>query len=137
MVEDSKLLGSCSRSGAAGSWNDSMLSSHHMSCHHDPYDLHAPEGLAGMKQTIESTRQAFPDIELTVQEQIAEDDKVVTRWRAQMTHSGERAGLTPTSKEITITGITIDRFENRLIVEAWRSMDSLALHQAIGTVEPT
>jgi predicted ester cyclase len=53
-----------------------------------------------------------------------------------MTHTGERAGLTPTSKEITITGITIDRFENGLIVEAWRSMDRMALHQGIGAVEP-
>ncbi len=60
--------------------------------HHDPYDLHDAEGLAGMKQTIESTRQAFPDIELTVEDQIAEDDKVVTRWRGQMTHTASGKG---------------------------------------------
>src|SRR6516164_7006669 len=95
--------------------------------HHDPYDPHAAEGLAGMKRTIELNRSAFPDMRLTVEDQVAEGEKVVTRWRGEMTHAGELAGAAPTGRRITITAITIDRFENVKIVEAWRSMDTLGL----------
>jgi predicted ester cyclase len=102
--------------------------------HHDPYDPHAAEGLVGMKRTIELNRNAFPDMRLTVEDQVAEGDKVVTRWRGQMTHTGELAGAAPTGRRVTITGITIDRFEDGRIVEAWRSMDTLGLLQGIGVL---
>lgn len=102
--------------------------------HHDPYDPNAADGLAGMKRSIELNRAAFPDMRLTVEDQIAEGDKVVTRWRGEMTHSGELAGVAPTGNRIAIGGITIDRFENGRIVEAWRSMDTLAVLQGIGAV---
>jgi predicted ester cyclase len=102
--------------------------------HHDPYDPNAAEGLIGMKRTIDQNRQIFPEMRLTVEDQIAEGDKVVTRWRGEMTHSGEIAGVAPTGNRITITGITIDRFDGGKIVEAWRSMDVLALLRGIGTV---
>jgi steroid delta-isomerase-like uncharacterized protein len=100
--------------------------------HHDPYDPNAADGLAGMKRTIEQNRQAFPDLRLTVEDQIAEADKVVTRWRGEMTHSDEMAGVAPTGNRITISGITIDRFDGGKIVEAWRSMDVLAVLRGIG-----
>jgi steroid delta-isomerase-like uncharacterized protein len=102
--------------------------------HHDPYDPNAAEGLAGMKRTIEQNRQTFPDMKLTVEDQIAEADKVVTRWRGEMTHTGERAGLAPTGNRIVITGIAIDRFDGGKIVEGWRSMDALAVMQGIGAL---
>jgi steroid delta-isomerase-like uncharacterized protein len=102
--------------------------------HHDRYDPNAAEGLAGMKRTIEQNRQAFPDLRLAVEDQIAEADKVVTRWRAEMTHSGEMAGFAPSGNLITITGITIDRFDGGKIIEAWRSMDTLAVLRGIGAL---
>lgn len=102
--------------------------------HHDPYDPHADEGLEGMKRTIELNRSAFPDMRLTVEDQIAEGDRVATRWRGEMTHTGEMAGAPPTGKRVTITGITIDRFEEGKIVEAWRNMDTLGLLQGIGAL---
>ena len=93
--------------------------------HHDPYDPHAAEGLVGMKASIASNRRTFPDLRLTVEDQLADGDRVATRWTGTMTHaeSGKRA---------TIAGITIDRFENGRIVEAWRSMDALGLVRALG-----
>jgi len=103
--------------------------------HHDPYDPHGAEGLVGMKRTINLNRSAFSDMRLTVEDQVAEGEKVVTRWRGEMTHTGELAGGAPTGRRITITGITIDRFENGKIVEAWRSMDTLALLRGVGTLE--
>jgi predicted ester cyclase len=102
--------------------------------HHDPYDPHGAEGLVGMKRTIELNRNAFPDMQLTVEDQVAEGDKVVTRWRGEMTHTGELADAAPTGRRVTITGITIDRFEDGKIVAAWRSMDTLGLLQGIGAL---
>lgn len=102
--------------------------------HHDPYDPYAADGLVGMKRTIELNRNAFPDMQLTVEDQVAEGDKVVTRWRGEMTHSGDLGGAAPTGRRVTITGITIDRFEDGKIVEAWRSMDTLRLLQGIGAL---
>jgi predicted ester cyclase len=103
--------------------------------HHDPYDPHAAEGLAGMKRTIGLNRGAFADMRLSVEDQVAEGDRVVTRWRAEMTHTGNVGDLAATGRRVAITGITIDRFEQGKIVEAWRSMDTLALLRAIGALE--
>jgi predicted ester cyclase len=89
-----------------------------------------------MKRTIELNRRAFPDLRLTVEDQVAEGDKVVTRWRGEMTHVGELGGVPPTGNRVTISGITIDRFGDGKIVEAWRSMDTLALLRGIGVLGP-
>jgi steroid delta-isomerase-like uncharacterized protein len=105
--------------------------------HHDPYDPNGDRGLEGMKRTIEVNRTAFPDMRLEVEDQVAEGDKVVTRWRGEMTHLGELGGVAPSGEHVTITGITIDRFEEGRIVEAWRSMDTLGLLRGIGAIEPT
>ncbi len=86
--------------------------------HHDPYDPHGAEGLAGMKRTIEESRTRYPDLQITLDDQLADGDRVATRWTATMTHKGRR---------ITTTGITIDRFNAGKVVEAWRSRDMLAL----------
>jgi ketosteroid isomerase-like protein len=69
--------------------------------HHDPYDPHGADGLAGMKKTIQRSRSLYPDLRMTIQDQVAEGNKVVTRWTSTMTRNG---------KELTINGITIDRF---------------------------
>jgi steroid delta-isomerase-like uncharacterized protein len=104
--------------------------------HHDPYDPNGSHGLEGMKRTIELNRRAFPDMRLVVEDQIAEGDKVVTRWRGEMTHLGALGGVEPTGNRVTISGITIDRFESGKIVEAWRSMDTLGLLRGIGALGP-
>jgi len=96
--------------------------------HHDPHDPHALEGLAGMKRTIARSRELTPDLTLKVEDQIAEADRVATRWTATMTRDGRR---------LTLTGITIDRFEQGKIVEAWRSMDRLGLLQQTGALGKT
>jgi steroid delta-isomerase-like uncharacterized protein len=103
--------------------------------HHDPYDPNGADGLAGMKRTIELNRAAFADMRLTVEDQVAEGDRVVTRWRGEMTHTGDLGGVAATGRRVTITGITIDRFEDGKVVEAWRSMDTLGLLRGIGAFE--
>jgi predicted ester cyclase len=94
--------------------------------HHDPYDPQGAEGLVGMKASIIKRRTSYPDLQLTIDDQIAEGDKVATRWTSSMTHNG---------RQVTLAGITIDRFENDLIVEAWRSMDMLGVLQQTGAIE--
>jgi steroid delta-isomerase-like uncharacterized protein len=101
---------------------------------HDPYSPHASEGLEGVKKLIAMYREAFPDVRFTIEDQVAEGDKVVTRWTATGTHEGQLMGVEPTGKTSTITGIGIDRFEDGKIVEVWGNWDTLALMQDIGAI---
>ena len=101
------------------------------------HDSALPEPLVGIdatKASIAAYRDAFPDLKLTVEEQIAEGDLVVTRWTARGTHQGELMGMAPTGKEATVTGITIDRLENGRIAESRTNWDSLGLMQQLGAV---
>ena len=91
--------------------------------HHDPYDPHAAGGLAGLKESITANLRRFPDFAITVEDQIAERDRVATRWCARMTHDG---------KPVELRGITIERFAGGKVVESWRCMDMLGLLQQLG-----
>jgi steroid delta-isomerase-like uncharacterized protein len=99
---------------------------------HDPYNPHGQEGLEGAKKTIAMYRAAFPDTRFAIDDQVADGDKVVTRWTATGTHEGELMGVPPSGERVTITGTTIDRFENGKITEGWTNWDTLALMHAIG-----
>src|SRR5713226_1186473 len=91
-------------------------------------------GTEGMKQYYMIYLTAFPDTHYTVEDQIAEGDKVVTRWTARGTHKGELMGIPPTGKQGTVTGIGIARFEGGNIVEAWTEFDALGMMQQLGVV---
>jgi steroid delta-isomerase-like uncharacterized protein len=78
------------------------------------------EGLGGVeefKAVITAIRTSFPDLHFTVEEIIAEGDKVAYRWTARGTHQGEYEGIAPTGKIITQTGITIIRLADGKVVE--------------------
>jgi predicted ester cyclase len=83
-------------------------------------------GLAGMKKTIARNRESTPDLVITIDDQISEGSKVATRWTATMTQQG---------KKVSLKGITIDRFENGKIVEAWRTIDMLGLLRQTGAIQ--
>src|SRR5918999_3118439 len=93
---------------------------------HDPS---AAPGVEGAKQQTLLYRSAFPDLEVRVEDQIAEGDRVVSRWSARGTHRGDLLGIAPTGKQTTATGITIDRLEGGKIVESWTNWDTLGLLQ--------
>ena len=101
---------------------------------HDPSVTDDLKGPAGVRQLIETYRSAFPDLRLTVEDQLAEGDKVATRWTARGTHQGELLGIAPTGKESTVTGLTIDRIADGKIVESWNNWDTLGMLQQIGVV---
>jgi steroid delta-isomerase-like uncharacterized protein len=101
---------------------------------HDTQNPRASEGLEGLKKQIAMYREAFPDLRITVEDQIAEGDMVVTRWTGTGTHQGDGLGVPASGKSTTVTGIGIDRFEGGMIVEVWGNWDTLGLLQQIGAV---
>jgi steroid delta-isomerase-like uncharacterized protein len=91
-------------------------------------------GRDGYRQFYMALRQAFPDFRVIVEDQIAEGDKVVTRWTARGTHSGAFRGIPPTGNQGAITGITIDRIVNGKVVECWTNADDLGMMRLLGVV---
>ena len=92
-------------------------------------------GAETIKQEIEWFRNAVPDLTYTVEDQVAEGDEVVTRWKATGTHQGEFFGVAPTGKHIEMSGIQIDRFdENGKMVEEWPEYDLLGAMKQMGAV---
>ena len=93
-----------------------------------------PAGSEGTKQLVTVYRNAFPDLHFTIDEQIAEGDKVVTRWTVQGTHKGELAGIPATGKSSTVTGVTVDRVANGKITETWGIFDQFGMMQQLGVI---
>jgi steroid delta-isomerase-like uncharacterized protein len=102
------------------------------------YVLHTPAGPVhgpeGFKQFVLMYRSAFPDSRYTLEEMIAEGDKVVTRWSGTGTHQGELMGIPPTGRQVTVTGISIGRYEGGKLVEEWLNFDALGMLQQLGAI---
>ena len=98
----------------------------------NPPDL--PPGREGLKQLIGMYRGSFPDMRMTIEEQLAEGDKVVTRWSVRGTHQGELMGIAPTGKQVVVTGIFIDRIESGQVAESWANWDTLGMLQQLGAI---
>ncbi len=79
-------------------------------------------------------RAAFPDLHYTVEDQIAEGDKVVTRYMASGTHQSELMRIAPTGNWVEITGISITRIQDGRIEEIWENYDTLGMMQQLGVV---
>jgi steroid delta-isomerase-like uncharacterized protein len=92
-------------------------------------------GLEQAKQFVTTYRTALPDLNITVEDQIAEGDKVVTRVTLRGTHQGETEEFgPPTGSQIEGEGVTISRIEGGKIVEDWDSYDNLSFLQQLGLV---
>jgi len=94
-------------------------------------DIHGPDGL---KQFVSMLLTAFNDIHFTVEDQIAEGDKVVTRWSFTGTHNGEFMGIPPTGVQVKVTGTNISRIAGGKIVEYWCNPDNLGMMQQLGVI---
>ena len=79
-------------------------------------------------------QSAFPDLELTIEDTVAEGDRVVVRWQLHMTHSGPFLRYAATQKRVNVSGITILRIANGKIVAGWDKWDQLGLLEQIGAV---
>jgi steroid delta-isomerase-like uncharacterized protein len=90
--------------------------------------------LETFRAAILAAHAAFPDLKVTVHEQIAEGDKVVTRWWAEGTHQGPYIGIMEaTGKSIVLTGIHIHRVQEGRIIELWEEVNLLGLMQQLGS----
>ncbi len=93
------------------------------------------QGLEEAKQYLSTYLSAFPDVNVTVEDVIAEGEKAVTRWTIRGTHQGEIEEFgPPTGSQIEIKGITIHRIEDGKIVEEWERYDNLSTMQQLGLV---
>jgi len=104
--------------------------------HHDPVLYPGELDLETHKQVMSMYFTALPDFHGTLNDIIAEGDKVVTRWTATGTHQGELMGVPPTGKQVVFTGMTVLRLADGKIVEAWWSYDALGLMQQLGAIPP-
>jgi steroid delta-isomerase-like uncharacterized protein len=101
---------------------------------HDPTLGELPRGPEGDKQVVNLYRSAFPDAHITVEEQLAEGDEVVTRWTGRGTHQGELMGVPPSGNRVEVSGITINRISEGKIVETWTNFDALGMMRQIGAI---
>ncbi len=91
-------------------------------------------GREGFRELITLYKNAFPDCTITINEQVAEGDRVVTRWTAKGTHQGELFGTKPTNKTVTVNGILVSRIANGKVVEEHEVYDTFGMLRQIGAV---
>src|SRR5579884_455889 len=95
-----------------------------------------PSGPQGIATIITMFRRAFPDLHFEIEDQIAEGDKVVTRYTFSGTQQGELMGIPPSGKHVSIGGISIYRITDGKMQQAWIEYDMLGLLQQLGVVPP-
>jgi len=98
---------------------------------------HQLRGLKNIKQFFTMLIKSFPDFQSTIEDMIAEGDKVWVRLKETGTHTGEYRGLAPTGKKFNITAIHNFRIVNGKVVEDFSVSDDLAFYKQLGVIEPT
>ena len=91
-------------------------------------------GLAGLKETLAALRIAFPDIRWSIQKQIAEDSRVLTRFVWEGTQRGDFLGTPPTNCAVSVWGMVIDQFEGSKVKSTRILMDTMGLMQQLGAL---
>lgn len=91
-------------------------------------------GPAAYEKAVATLAQGFPDVRFTVEELIAEGDRVVVRWTWRGTHTGLFRGLAPTQQQVVNDGVVIYRARDGRLVHGWTINDRLGLLQALGAV---
>jgi steroid delta-isomerase-like uncharacterized protein len=91
-------------------------------------------GREELEQRAAAFRAGFPDLYVAIEDELAEGDRVATRWTLRGTHRGEFAGITPTGEAVSVAGIIIWRIADGKIQEAWGSYDALGLMQQLGAI---
>ena len=101
--------------------------------HHDPASPHVRDR-DGLKETVRAFRAGCPDLHITTDDPVAEGDQVTKRWTIHATHTGDLAGLPPTGKRITLSGLELFRLADGKIAECWSAYDNLSLLQQLGAL---
>jgi steroid delta-isomerase-like uncharacterized protein len=95
-----------------------------------------PADREGLKQLTAMFRRAFPDGRMTIEDMVAEGDRVATRKTFRGTHRGELMGIPPTGKAVTIGLIDFARLAGGRVVESWSVADELGLLRQLGALPP-
>jgi predicted ester cyclase len=134
-IEENKAL----VQGAVAAFNqtdlaaaDRLFAAHYVD--HDRSRAGLPAGPEGVKQAWGLFRAAFPDLQVTLEELIAEGDKVAVRGVMRGTHQGELMGIPPTGRQVTVALIDINRIEGGQLVERWGEADMLGLLQQLEAI---
>ncbi len=93
-------------------------------------------GLEGLKDVLSGMRAAFPDLNFAIKEQIAEGDKVASRFEWTGTHQAAFLGVPATGRQVRVWGIVIDRLEGGRIKDTRILMDTLGLMMQLGVFPP-
>lgn len=100
---------------------------------HEVKSKQSEKGRAAIQQFLEGMHLTWPDIQITVEHAVAEDNWVMGRSVATATHSQTVLGIPPTNKKITATFWDLHKFNDEgLMIETWNLMDNLAIMQQIG-----
>ncbi|MGP4088493.1 ester cyclase [Streptomyces sp. KR55] len=102
---------------------------------HDIANKEDTRGADGIREEALGYRKAFPDFEFTIEDQVAEGDRVVTRWSWTGTNTGELRGMPPTGKKVEMVGTTTFRFEDGKVKEGWWHWDFLGMLSQLDVVE--
>jgi steroid delta-isomerase-like uncharacterized protein len=92
------------------------------------------QGPAGFKPFVRNLRGALPDVHMSIEDSIAEGNKVTVRITVEGTHKGGQLGVAPTGRRVRFEGLVVVRIENGQIVEGWNSWDQLGLLRQIGAL---
>jgi steroid delta-isomerase-like uncharacterized protein len=93
-------------------------------------------GVEGLKDVLRGFRAGFPDIHFAIEEQIAEGDKVLSRFEWTGTHRGEFLGVPASGRAVKVWGMVVDRFVDGRIKETRIIMDTLGLMMQLGAIPP-
>ncbi|MDQ3808887.1 MAG: ester cyclase [Chloroflexota bacterium] len=91
-------------------------------------------GIQGYRELMAMYHGAFADLRLTIDDMIAEGDKVVTRFTGSGTHRGDFMGVAPTGKQAAAGAISIVRVAGGKVTEEWDQLDLLGLLQQLGAI---
>jgi len=94
----------------------------------------AARGPEPIRQFLRAFRFAFPDLHVTVVDQLGDGDRVVTRWKMKGTQSNRLMGIEASHRFMTIEGIRIDRIANGKIVETWNQWDAIGMLRQLGAL---
>jgi steroid delta-isomerase-like uncharacterized protein len=101
---------------------------------HDPNSPMPVMNSGALKAYVSTFRTAFPDIHFTIEDLIAEGDKVFWRFNSHGTHKGPLGPLPPTGKPGDVSGMVLFRFVNAKVAEVWVNVDNLGLLQQLGVI---
>jgi steroid delta-isomerase-like uncharacterized protein len=101
--------------------------------HDHDEEFHGVEAAVQHQQTL---FESFPDMEYVIEDILAEDDMIASRWRVTGTHEREFEGIPPSGEELDVPASGISRVEAGKIAESWLNYDRLGMLQQLGVVEP-